>query len=245
MDAFFSRFFPDDGDALQGYHRTLHARLSEARTILDCGCGDNTDLAVYRSSDREVWGVDFQRHPHLAHPDWFRLLRRDGTAPFPDGTFDLIGARWVLEHVACPERFLAEVRRLLRPGGCFVALTVNAAHYVPLLARAVNLLPHGVTRALVRRLYGRPDHDTFPTWYRLNTVPRVRRHARRAGLVLAGVARFANADYFSFSPRLRRLAVLVDWLLERAGTDMGRLYLTLTLLRPAGAAVTARPRTAA
>jgi SAM-dependent methyltransferase len=245
MDAFFRRFFPDDLDALTGYHRALQAHLDGARTVLDCGCGDNTDLAPYRAPGRAVWGVDFQPHPHLAHPAWFRLLCRDGTAPFPDETFDLIGARWVLEHVASPERFLAEVRRLLRPGGSLVALTVNAAHYVPLLGRAVRLLPHAVTRTLVRKLYGRPDHDTFPTCYRLNTVPQVRRLARRAGLALAGVARFANADYFSFAPRLRRLAILVDWLLERTGTDLGRLYLALTLRKPAGTAVALRRRAAA
>jgi ubiquinone/menaquinone biosynthesis C-methylase UbiE len=36
---------------------------------------------------------------------------------FPDGSFDLMYARYVLEHVAAPERVLSEMRRATRPGG--------------------------------------------------------------------------------------------------------------------------------
>jgi len=36
---------------------------------------------------------------------------------FPDGSFDLVYARYVLEHVAAPERVLGEMRRVTRPGG--------------------------------------------------------------------------------------------------------------------------------
>jgi SAM-dependent methyltransferase len=235
VDAFFRRFFPHDGDATLGYHRAVAAQLGGVRALLDFGCGDNTDLAPYGAAGREVWGADFQAHPGLQRPERFRLLAPDGTAPFPDAFFDLIAARWVLEHVRAPGAFLAEVRRQLRPGGHFVALTVNAAHYVTGLTRLLGLLPHAVTQQLVRRLYGRACHDTFPTWYRMNTVPQLRRLARRAGLEVAGLTRFANADYFSFAPRLRRAAVLLDWLLERAGTDLGRLYLVISLRKPESA----------
>jgi hypothetical protein len=117
-------------------------------------------------------------------------------------------------------------------GGWFVALTINAAHYVTLLTRLLGLLPHAMTQRLVRRLYGRAAHDTFPTYYRLNTRGRLRRAAGRAGLRLGEVRRFANADYFSFAPALYRSAVVLDWLLEKAGTDLGRLYLVVTLHKP-------------
>jgi SAM-dependent methyltransferase len=232
MDAFFARYFPHDGDAVAGYHEAIRARRGGTRRLLDLGCGANDDLAVYRGPQREVWGVDFRPHPRLAHPAWFRPLDADGRAPFPAGHFDGIASRWVLEHVARPERFLGEVHRLLRPGGWFVALTVNAGHYVCWLSRLVELLPHAAKQRLVRRLYGRPAHDTFPTHYRLNTPAAVRRRAVRAGLRLTGLARFANPDYFSFSPALRRGAVLADWLLEKAGTDLGRLYVVAALHKP-------------
>ncbi|MCW2739181.1 class I SAM-dependent methyltransferase [Nocardioides sp.] len=43
--------------------------------------------------------------------------------PFEDDTFDVVHAGWMLHHVRDLDRALAEVRRVLRPGGTFVALT--------------------------------------------------------------------------------------------------------------------------
>jgi SAM-dependent methyltransferase len=241
MDALYWRFFPHDGDALVGYHRALQSRLRETGRVLDLGCGDNRELADYRVAGREVWGTDFQTHPDLAHPEWFRPLRADGTAPFPSEAFDLIAGCWVLEHVEEPVRFLAEVRRLLRPGGAFVAVTVNAAHYVTWIKRFFSLLPHRVTQELVQRLYGRPQHDTFPTRYRLNTPNQMHRAARRAGLRVAEIVPFANPDYFSFSPLLRRCALMTDWALEFLGGGLGRLYLVATFEKSGAANKEAMP----
>lgn len=44
--------------------------------------------------------------------------------PFPDGSFDCVVAAWVLYHVPNRERAFAEVVRVLRPGGRFVAATL-------------------------------------------------------------------------------------------------------------------------
>jgi SAM-dependent methyltransferase len=232
MDAFFARFFPRDGDAVEGYHQAIQSHLEGTQRLLDLGCGQNTELAGYRRADREVWGVDFQAHPQLANRAWFRPLQPGGHVPFPPEYFDTIVSRWVLEHVSEPARFLTEVRRLLRPGGWFIALTVNGAHYVSWLSRCIDLLPSGAKQRLVQSLYGRPLHDTFPTHYRLNTPSQIHRRAGWAGLRLVSLQRFANPDYFSFSPLLRRGAVLADWLLEKTRAGLGRLYVVVALHKP-------------
>ena len=43
--------------------------------------------------------------------------------PFDPASFDVVYAGWVLDHVRDIQRALAEVRRVLRPGGTFVAVT--------------------------------------------------------------------------------------------------------------------------
>jgi len=37
--------------------------------------------------------------------------------PFPDNTFDAVWSIWVLEHIPEPEKALAEIRRVTKPGG--------------------------------------------------------------------------------------------------------------------------------
>jgi len=63
--------------------------------------------------------------------------RADVTAlPFQDAGFDVVTAMWMLYHVADLPRALAEVRRVLRPGGLFVAVTNGNRHLASLLTDA-------------------------------------------------------------------------------------------------------------
>ena len=49
--------------------------------------------------------------------------------PFPDGTFDTVVAAWMLYHVPDLDRGLAEVARVLQPGGALIAVT-NSVHHL-------------------------------------------------------------------------------------------------------------------
>ena len=53
--------------------------------------------------------------------------------PFEDASFDAVVAMWMLYHVPDLDVALAEVRRVLRPGGLFVAVTNGDAHMAGLL----------------------------------------------------------------------------------------------------------------
>lgn len=48
--------------------------------------------------------------------------------PFEDGTFDTVVAAWMLYHVPDIDRGLAEIARVLRPGGALVAVTTSVLH---------------------------------------------------------------------------------------------------------------------
>jgi SAM-dependent methyltransferase len=73
--------------------------------------------------------------------------------PFADGSFDLAIAWDVVEHVQNPERLLAELARVLRPGGRALLTVINRfafrdPHYhMPLL----NWLPRPLAEALIER----------------------------------------------------------------------------------------------
>ena len=48
----------------------------------------------------------------------------------PDNYFDFAIARLVLEHLKEPEKAIAEVRRILKPGGCFVIVSNDFAYHL-------------------------------------------------------------------------------------------------------------------
>jgi SAM-dependent methyltransferase len=98
------------------------------RRVLDLGCRYGALTRVYAEGN-EVVGVDVDREA-LAEASKLGIETRwadvDEPLPFPDGSFDVVVAGELFEHVRDPERLVAEVKRVLRPGGIFVASVPNA-----------------------------------------------------------------------------------------------------------------------
>lgn len=93
--------------------------------------------------------------------------------PFEDGSFDVIVADYVVEHLADPGPVLAELRRVLVPGGWLCFRTPNKWSYIAIAAR---LIPESLQGRILRR--AQPDRkavDAFPTVYALNTPAAFRR----------------------------------------------------------------------
>jgi SAM-dependent methyltransferase len=97
--------------------------------------------------------------------------------PCESNSFDVAFSIYVLEHLADPEKFTREVHRILRPGGVYWTLTPNRWHYVPLVSA---LTPTSFHKWLNRRR-GRQEDDTFPTYYRMNSRPALRKYFTAAG----------------------------------------------------------------
>jgi ubiquinone/menaquinone biosynthesis C-methylase UbiE len=93
----------------------------EPLRVLDAGCG--TGALLDRLKDRgdvELYGLDFsgQALAYTRQRGHARLVQGDLTRlPFPDGTFDVVTALDVVEHVREDEQALNEVNRVLRPDG--------------------------------------------------------------------------------------------------------------------------------
>ena len=109
---------------------------------LEIGCGEGNNLV--RLSARAVcFGVDLfprklvfaagqQLGAHLAAADGQRL-------PFADRSFRTLFVRDLLHHVPEPSRVLAEVVRVLMPGGALCLLEPNARN--PLVRLQTHLVP--------------------------------------------------------------------------------------------------------
>jgi SAM-dependent methyltransferase len=96
--------------------------------VLDLGCRDGALTREYAAGN-EVVGVDADREA-LAEAEKLGVETRwadlDQPLPFEDTSFDVVVAGELLEHLRDPRRLVAEVRRVLRGGGTFVASVPNA-----------------------------------------------------------------------------------------------------------------------
>lgn len=107
---------------------SLAARYApSARSFIEVGCGSGNvvkALAEARSWDRILATEIHPTGLELARPRMptnVELLQADGRhLPF-DSTFDLAGAFDVLEHIAEDEAVMAGIRKVLAPGGIFIA----------------------------------------------------------------------------------------------------------------------------
>jgi SAM-dependent methyltransferase len=95
---------------------------------LDLGCGVGAFTAVLAEAGADVTGVEVAEaalaRAREAHRELdFRLAPLEGPLPFADRAFDLVWASEVIEHVADTERWLAEVRRVMTPGGRLLLTT--------------------------------------------------------------------------------------------------------------------------
>jgi SAM-dependent methyltransferase len=101
----------------------------EGRIALDIGTGPGFGLALLRRRGFLPIGIDVSL-PMLRVArrtlDRVSLVRATAESlPFSTGTFDVVLCLGVLEYVWELDTAFAEVRRVLRPGGCFVASMLN------------------------------------------------------------------------------------------------------------------------
>ena len=105
---------------------------SAAGRALEIGCGGGAYLLALREQGWEVHGVELS--PDLAQHarEELGFDVRTGSAEtalveFPDDHFDLVAMWHVIEHLSDPSAVLAEIRRVLKPGGRLIMELPNFA----------------------------------------------------------------------------------------------------------------------
>ncbi len=126
----------------------VHARLDEiaagfshyrkGNRLLDVGCGGGALLQAAARGGWDAEGLEVSK-PAAEHVESLGFKVFGGLlseAGYPDGYFDVVTASEVIEHVPDPQAVVAEVARILRPGGLFWATT---PHGRGVSARALKL----------------------------------------------------------------------------------------------------------
>jgi 2-polyprenyl-6-hydroxyphenyl methylase/3-demethylubiquinone-9 3-methyltransferase len=127
----------------------------QGKDVLDLGCAGGFMAEAMAQRGAQVTGID----PAAAAIDAARAHARAGglrigydvgvgeSLPYADTSFDAVVCVDVLEHVADLDQVLAQVARVLRPGGLFLFDTINRN---PLARLATITMAEDVLRLLPR-----------------------------------------------------------------------------------------------
>ena len=212
------------------------AQLSGER-LLDIGCGDGAYTRRLAGGFQRVDAIDIQtdlldafRATVIAEPPGVPVAIREMSAErldYPDGTFDVVTAIEVLEHIEDLDRALREVARVLKPGGTFALTTPN---------RWFPLETHGF---VVRGRRYPPSRGPFLPWIvplhrrladaRSFTSRGLRGQLTRAGLQPTSVAYIMPP--FDRSRIGQRVSPVTDYL-ERSRLGFLGMALVVTCRKP-------------
>ena len=118
-------------------------------TVLEVGVGSGLNLALYAPAVARLYGLDpsaelerlaRRRLRHVRVP--VRLIVGSAEAvPLPDRSVDTVVSTWTLCSIPDPARALAEIKRVLRPGGRFIFIEHGRSPDAPVLAWQERLNP--------------------------------------------------------------------------------------------------------
>ena len=168
--------------------------------ILDIAAGTGTSAAAIARSGADVVALDFSpgmiavgrdRHPEL------EFVEGDATAlPFGDGEFDAVTISFGLRNVDDPRAALAEMHRVLKPGGRVVicefskpTMAIMRAGYsaymryvMPAVVGVSSSNPEAY-RYLAESIAEWPDQETLSQWLRGTGFARVAHRNLTGGVV--------------------------------------------------------------
>jgi SAM-dependent methyltransferase len=190
--------------------------------LLDLGCDDGSfteQLTKAAGGVSHAAGVEIVEEARReAHRRGIEAVPGDLNAelPFESGSFDLVHANQVIEHVVMLDTFVEEIWRVLRPGGSAVVCTENLASWHNVAALVLGYMPFSLTNISTRGVIGNPfgladtqANELEPSWFHTRVLTAIGLAHIFAAHGFDVVERFGSG-YHPLPPRLARRAARRD-----------------------------------
>ena len=107
-----------------------HAKIEGK--VLDAGCSTGAQMLTLKELGREVYGADFDaKAVEICKGKGLEAKKWDaeqGKLPFRNDFFDSVYSFHLIEHISKPDKFISEIKRVLKPNGTLLILTPNFEH---------------------------------------------------------------------------------------------------------------------
>ena len=111
-----------------GYHDMVRKFVPPGSMVLEAGCGTGASCALLAGDGYRVTGTDLSEMflDRSLESEAVKLMAADVSAlPFADGQFDAVLSHQMIEHVVPVARALAEMGRVVKPGGLVLLMSPN------------------------------------------------------------------------------------------------------------------------
>lgn len=115
--------------------------------LLEVGCGAGIDLVRFARAGANVTGIDLSRtaiklaRKNIGHNGLSAELRvmNGESMQFSDHAFDAVYAHGVLQYTADAEKMVAEIYRVLKPGGETIVMVYNRNSWLNLMRKVTKV----------------------------------------------------------------------------------------------------------
>jgi ubiquinone/menaquinone biosynthesis C-methylase UbiE len=119
----------------------------KGKNLLEVGCGTGIDLVRFAREGANVTGIDLSKTAiDLARRNFMQsglkadLFVMNGECmQFPENMFDVVYAHGVLQYTADTEKMIAEIHRVLKPGGEAIMMVYNKYSWLNLMRNVTNV----------------------------------------------------------------------------------------------------------
>jgi len=134
-------------DKLRYLPRVVDFSAYRGKRLLEVGCGIGIDLLEFARGGARVVGVDLaETSIDLARKN-FELAGQNGefhvmdgeNMSFGDNSFDVVYAHGVIQYTANPEKMIAEIHRVLKPGGEAIMMVYNRLSWLNFLSKVMSV----------------------------------------------------------------------------------------------------------
>lgn len=161
------------GALVYGEHITRYESVAEVikdKEILDIASGSGYGSYIMAEGAKKVYGVDIDEESvKYAQRNYKRenIEYKVGSAeeiPLPDNAVDVVVTFETIEHIKNYQKFMAEIKRVLRPGGVAVVSTPNDPEFPEGNHFHLHEFTHEELRTMIKKYFKNMKFSYQYTW---------------------------------------------------------------------------------